>query len=107
MLEIATAGYPIESPVTQEAAKDTHVRMWRPRCPEFLAKTRREALPVRRDRGVVLGRPRSTPADVVARVVREHTEGKTAYAIASDLNKHAVPTAQGASAWSQSTVRHS
>jgi hypothetical protein len=42
---------------------------------------------------------------VVARVVRERTEGKTAYAIARDLNKDAVPTAQGASAWSQSTVR--
>jgi hypothetical protein len=35
---------------------------------------------VRRDRGVVLGRPGSTPDDVVARVVREGKEGKTAYA---------------------------
>ena len=35
---------------------------------------------MRRDRGVVLGRPRSTPDDVVARVVREGKEGKTAYA---------------------------
>ena len=33
------------------------------------------------------------------------TEGKTAYAIARDLNKDAVPTAQGARAWSQATVR--
>jgi hypothetical protein len=47
---------------------------------------------VRRDHGVVLGRPRSTSDDVVARVVRERTEGKTAYAIARDLNKDAVPT---------------
>ena len=31
-----------------------------------------------------------------ARVVRERTEGKTAYAIARDLNSDAVPTAQGA-----------
>ena len=52
---------------------------------------------MRRDHGVVLGRPRSTPDDVVARVVRERTEGKTAYAIARDLNKDAVPTAQGRS----------
>jgi hypothetical protein len=42
---------------------------------------------------------------VVARVVRERTEGKTAYAVARDLNKDAVPTAQGARAWSQATVR--
>jgi Recombinase len=32
-------------------------------------------------------------------------EGKTAYAIARDLNRDAVPTAQGARAWSQATVR--
>ena len=37
--------------------------------------------------------------------MRERTEGKTAYAIARDLNKDAVPTAQGARAWSQATVR--
>ncbi len=43
----------------------------------------REALAVRRDYGVVLGRPRSTPDDLVARVVRERAEGKTAYAIAA------------------------
>jgi Recombinase len=42
---------------------------------------------------------------VVARVVRERAEGKTAYAIARDLNMDAVPTAQGARAWSQATVR--
>ena len=37
--------------------------------------------------------------------MRERTEGKTAYVIARDLNKDAVPTAQGACAWSQATVR--
>jgi hypothetical protein len=50
---------------------------------------------VRRDHGVILGRPRSMPDDVVARVLRERTERKTAYPIARDLNKDAVPTAQG------------
>ena len=64
---------------------------------DFIRSRTREALAVRRDHGVVLGRPRSTPDDVVARVVRERTEGKTAYAIAGDLNKDAVPTAQGRS----------
>jgi hypothetical protein len=42
---------------------------------------------------------------VVARVVRERMERKTAYAIARDLSKDAVPTAQAARAWSQATVR--
>ena len=63
------------------------------------------ALQVKKENGVKLGRPRSTPDNVVARIVRERTEGKTAYAIARDLNKDAVPTAQGARAWSQATVR--
>jgi len=62
-------------------------------------------LQIRKENGVTLGRPRSTPDDVVARVVRERTEGKTAYAIARDLSTDAVPTAQGARAWSQATVR--
>ena len=72
---------------------------------DFIRSRTREALAVCRDQGVVLGRPRSTPDDVVARVLRERTEGKTVYAIARDLNKDAVPTAKGARAWSQATVR--
>ena len=49
--------------------------------------------------------------DVHARSVTGHAldwgiaQGKTAYAIARDLNKDAVPTAPGARAWSQTTVR--
>jgi DNA invertase Pin-like site-specific DNA recombinase len=61
---------------------------------DFIRMRTREALQVKKENGVTLGRPRSTPDDVVARVVRERTEGKTAYAIARDLNSDAVPTAQ-------------
>jgi hypothetical protein len=61
-------------------------------------------LQIRKENGVTLGRPRSTPDDVVARIVRERAEGKTT-AIARDLSKDAVPTAQGARVWSQATVR--
>jgi hypothetical protein len=65
----------------------------------------REALQVKKENGVTLGRPRSTPADVVARVVRERTEGKTAYAITRDLNKDAVPTAQdGLRCWEENSA---
>jgi hypothetical protein len=63
---------------------------------DFIRMRTREALQVKKENGVTLGRPRSTPDDVVARIVRERTEGKTAYAIARDLNKDAVPSAQGA-----------
>jgi hypothetical protein len=35
----------------------------------------------------------------------ERTQGKTAYAIAHELNKDVVPTAQGARPWSQATSR--
>jgi DNA invertase Pin-like site-specific DNA recombinase len=72
---------------------------------DFIRQRTREGLAVRRDQGVQLGRKRTTPSDVVARVVREHREGKSLYAIARDLNKDAVPCAQGAAAWQQNIVR--
>jgi hypothetical protein len=52
-----------------------------------------------------LADPDRPQKNVVARIVRERTEGKTAYAIARDLNTDAVPTAQGARTWSQAMVR--
>ena len=53
---------------------------------DLSAAARAKRWPYAEIKDIVLGRPRSTPDDVVARVVRECTEGKTAYAIASDLN---------------------
>jgi hypothetical protein len=68
---------------------------------DFIGMRTRETLQVKKENGGTLGRPRSTPGDVVARIVRERTEGKTtAYAIARDVNSDAVPTAQ-VRAWSQ------
>ena len=49
---------------------------------DFIRMRTREALQVKKENGVTLGRPRSTPEDVVARIVRERTEGKTTHAIA-------------------------
>jgi DNA invertase Pin-like site-specific DNA recombinase len=43
---------------------------------DFIRSRTREALAVRRDHGVVLGRPRSTTDDVPARVVRERMEAR-------------------------------
>lgn len=53
-----------------------------------------------------IGRPRGIPHDIARRIVRERIEeGKTPYAIAKSLTADEVPTAQGAGAWSQQTVR--
>ena len=46
-----------------------------------------------------------TPADVVARITREHGEGKSLGAIARGLNEDGVPTAQGGAKWYPSSVR--
>lgn len=72
---------------------------------DYIRMRTRDALQVKKEQGVRLGRPRSTPLDVVERVVRESAEGKSAYAIARDLNRDGVPTAQGGRAWAQATVR--
>jgi DNA invertase Pin-like site-specific DNA recombinase len=54
--------------------------------------------------GKRLGRPRSLPAAVTARVVSERASGMTMAAIADGLNAHAVPTARGGARWYPSTV---
>ena len=61
---------------------------------DFIRMRTREALEVKKENGVTLGRPRSTPDDVVARFCGSAWRARTAYAIARDLNKDAVPTAQ-------------
>ena len=43
---------------------------------DFIRMRTREALQVKKENGVTLGRPRSTPDDVVGRIVRERTEGQ-------------------------------
>ena len=67
----------------------------------------REALAAKRASGVRLGRPLSPPADVRARIVSEHTAGKSLAAIAAALNADGVVTAQGGRQWWPSTVRSS
>jgi len=70
-----------------------------------------EALAVKKAQGVKIGRPRSLPDDVVARIVteREQRDAKgrrTAFqAIADGLNADGIATAQGGSAWRPSSVQ--
>lgn len=64
-----------------------------------------DALRARRAEGVVLGRPRTVPDSVRARITTERAAGKSFYAIARDLNAEGVPTGQGGVQWYPSSVR--
>lgn len=65
----------------------------------------RAALQVKREQGVVLGRPRLMPAKIRRRILRERARGRTYSAIADDLNRDEVPTAQDGAAWWPATIR--
>lgn len=69
-----------------------------------ISERTREALAAKREAGVLLGRPRQIPDDVVARIVAEREEGRTLTAIAADLTAEGIPTARGGGVWWQSTV---
>jgi len=64
----------------------------------------REGLAAARDRGQRLGRPRSTPDHVVARIQRERAAGMTLQSIADGLNADGVPTSRGGAGWQRGTV---
>src|SRR5262245_49504881 len=66
----------------------------------------REALAIRREHGVRLGRPPTVPQKIVRRIERQRARGDSLRAIAESLNADAVPTAQGGAQWHASTVRH-
>lgn len=71
----------------------------------LIGQRTKDALAVKRAAGVRLGRPRSLPDGVVARIVAARGAGATLTAIADGLNADAVPTAQGGLRWWPATVR--
>jgi DNA invertase Pin-like site-specific DNA recombinase len=71
----------------------------------LIGQRTRDALAVKRAQGVQLGRPRSLPAPVRRRIIRERERGATYAAIADRLNADGVATAQGGRAWHPATVR--
>jgi DNA invertase Pin-like site-specific DNA recombinase len=71
----------------------------------LIGERTKAALAVKRSQGVVLGRPRTLPARVVQRIVRERQAGRTWTAIADGLNGDRVATAQGGLRWYPATVR--
>jgi len=70
----------------------------------MIAERTRDALAEKKAQGVRLGRPKSLPDDLVARIVTEKNVGRTMRQIASSLNDDGVPTAHGGKEWSASSV---
>lgn len=71
----------------------------------LIGQRTREALAAKRAQGVRLGRPSTTPEEVVLRVRQERSGGATLAAIADRLTTEGVPTSQGGRRWWASTVR--
>lgn len=72
---------------------------------ERIGDRTREALVQARKRGVILGRPRVLPREVVERIMSERESGQPLQAIAESLNREGIPTAHGGKRWYHSTVR--
>jgi DNA invertase Pin-like site-specific DNA recombinase len=71
----------------------------------LIGQRTKDALAVKKQQGVKLGRPRLVSQDVRVRIVEERDRGKTLRAIAEGLNEDGVPTAHGGAKWHASTVR--
>jgi DNA invertase Pin-like site-specific DNA recombinase len=65
----------------------------------------KEALAVRRSQGVRLGRPVSTPAELVSRIRTMREAGMTLQAVCDALNEEGVPTPRGGALWRPSSLR--
>jgi DNA invertase Pin-like site-specific DNA recombinase len=70
----------------------------------LIGQRTRDALAIKRASGTVLGRRRTMPDAVVARIRAERAQGRTLRSIADGLTSDAIPTAQGGKRWYASTV---
>jgi DNA invertase Pin-like site-specific DNA recombinase len=61
----------------------------------LIGQRTRDALAVKREQGVRLGRPQVLADDVVRRIVNAHKAGLSLRAIAAQLEADSVPTARG------------
>lgn len=73
---------------------------------ELIGARTREGMAQRKAEGVKMGRPRTMPADVLARITAARAAGQSLRTIADALNADGVPTAQGGRRWYASTVRN-
>ena len=72
---------------------------------KLIGQRTREALAVKRQMGVRLGRPPVLDDRIRRRIRRERSRGRSLAAIMADLNRDAVPTAHGGSRWHVSTIQ--
>jgi DNA invertase Pin-like site-specific DNA recombinase len=72
----------------------------------LISQRTRDALAVKRAKGVRLGRPPTLPQSVVRRIQRQRARGDTLKKIADDLNRSGTPTAQGGVRWYPATVAY-
>ena len=70
----------------------------------LIGERTRAALAEKKAAGVILGRRRTMPDDVLARILEERAAGRSTPQIAAGLNADAVPTAHGGRQWYPSTV---
>lgn len=70
----------------------------------LISERTRAAMKALKDRGVVLGRPRVVPDDVVERIKSERAAGSSLGVIARGLNEDNIPTAHGGRQWWKATV---
>ena len=72
---------------------------------ELIGARTREGMMQRKAEGVHIGRPRSLPESVRARIATDREAGQSFGKIADALNAEAIPTAQGGVRWYPATVR--
>jgi DNA invertase Pin-like site-specific DNA recombinase len=72
---------------------------------DIISERTKDALAMKRAQGVKLGRPRTLPDDVVARIVAERQAGRSLPVIADGLTNGGVATARGGLRWYPSTVK--
>lgn len=71
----------------------------------LIGQRTREALAVKRQQGVRLGRPPVLRAELRKRIRAERSRGRSLASIAAGLNSDGVPTAHGGRRWHVSTVQ--
>jgi DNA invertase Pin-like site-specific DNA recombinase len=71
----------------------------------LIGQRTREALAVKRQQGVRLGRPQSIPPTLARRIRSMRSRGLTLQAICDRLNSDGVPTPRGGSTWRPTSLR--
>ena len=71
----------------------------------LISQRTKEALAVKKQQGVRLGRPPSIPEELAKRIVRMRRRGLTLQAICASLNAEGIPTVRGGRLWRPTSLR--